>query len=122
MSDTTRNIMLTWMKAYAMQPAEYWFGNDDDVESVPEEFIEEWQGDRFDTRPEILDIKYIVNYLGEVQDVRLTIAFGGPSIWMDTESRTIEGRWWAESASVQVDDDVDLNAVVDYHAEFFHML
>lgn len=52
----------------------------------------------FDYLQDALDIQYIVNGNGEYIAARILIAFGGPNIWINTQTQTVEGYWWGDSA------------------------
>lgn len=45
-----------------------------------------------------LDIQYIVNGSKEYIAARILVAFGGPDIWINTQTKTVEGYWWNDSA------------------------
>lgn len=54
----------------------------------------------------LLDVKYIIGSDRKtVLGAELMVAFGGPTIWIDTYAMTVEGRWWGESASVKIVND-----------------
>lgn len=52
-----------------------------------------------------LDIEYIVDrdltYLG----ARVLVACGGPNIWINTRTKTVEGDWWGETARASYSED-----------------
>ena len=52
----------------------------------------------FDYISDALDIQYIVNGDKEYIAARILVAFGGPNIWINTQTQTVEGFWWGESA------------------------
>ena len=47
---------------------------------------------------DVLDIQYIVSGSGEYLAARILVAFGGPNIWINTQTKTVEGYWWGDSA------------------------
>lgn len=56
---------------------------------------------------EIYDVEYRIGQgEEEIRSVRLMIACGGPNIYIDTASKSVELYWWNESASYLLDDDV----------------
>lgn len=65
----------------------------------------------FDFLKDALDIEYIVkgrkpdDYLG----VRVLVAFGGPNIWINTRTNTVEGYWWGEEYHASFRDYVGLD-------------
>jgi len=61
-----------------------------------------------------LDIEYIVasdrkTFLG----ARVLVAFGGPNIWINTRTNTVEGHWWGDSASATFEDNLGLNDALE---------
>jgi hypothetical protein len=45
-----------------------------------------------------LDIQYIISSDKEYLGARVLVAFGGPNIWINTQTQTIEGHWWGDSS------------------------
>lgn len=48
---------------------------------------------------DVLDIEYRIDANGEYKSVRLMVAFGGPNIYIDTASASVELYWWGDRAS-----------------------
>jgi len=63
----------------------------------------------YDYISDALDIEYIVNSKGEYMGARVLVAFGGPDIWVNTRTLTVEGHWWGDSAYAQFTDGIGLN-------------
>jgi hypothetical protein len=63
----------------------------------------------FDYLQDALDIEYIVNNKGEYLGARVLVAFGGPNIWVNTRTSTVEGHWWGDSASASFTDNIGLD-------------
>lgn len=61
--------------------------------------------DGMDFIGDALDVEYIVNAKGEYLGARICVAFGGPTIWIDTRRRCVEGGWWADRASISYSAD-----------------
>ena len=55
---------------------------------------------------DILDVRYIVNSKKEYLYSQIWVTLGGPSVWVDTQSRTVELRWLTDSASYPIHLDV----------------
>lgn len=62
----------------------------------------------FDYLQDALDIEYIVNSKGEFLGARVLVAFGGPNIWVNTRTGTVEGHWWGDSAYATFEDNLGL--------------
>ena len=69
--------------------------------------VEQLNNEEFDLYDEggLLDIEYTLNSHREFIGARLLIAFGGPNIWIDTRTSTVEGYWWNDSYKAQYDYD-----------------
>lgn len=65
--------------------------------------------DAFDYLTDALDIEYIVNNRGEYLGARVLVAFGGPNIWVNTRTHTVEGHWWGDSAYASFADSIGLD-------------
>ena len=63
----------------------------------------------FDYLQDVLDIEYIVNGKGEYLGARILVAFGGPNIWVNTRTKTVEGYWWGDSAHASFTDGLGLD-------------
>ena len=63
----------------------------------------------FDYLQDALDIEYIVNGKGEYLGARVLVAFGGPNIWVNTRTGTVEGAWWADRAEASFTDNIGLD-------------
>lgn len=61
--------------------------------------------DGYDYLSDAMDIEYIVGsdlkYLG----ARVQVASGGPNIWINTRTKTVEGNWWGETARASYSED-----------------
>ena len=62
---------------------------------------------------DFLDIEYIIGgdrqYLGS----RILVAFGGPNIWINTRTNTVEGYWWNDKAFAHFDDNLGLDEFIE---------
>ena len=63
----------------------------------------------FDYLQDTLDIEYIVNGKGEYLGARVLVAFGGPNIWINTRTGTVEGAWWSDRAEASFKDNIGLD-------------
>ena len=63
------------------------------------------QNNGFDYLSDVLDIQYIVTSEKQYIGARVLVAFGGPNIWINTQTKTIEGYWWDESAFASYYED-----------------
>ena len=53
-----------------------------------------------------LDVDFVCDAYREYRAGRLYLALGGPTIYVDTRTETVEGRWWSDSVSVPCDTDM----------------
>lgn len=66
----------------------------------------------FDYLSDALDIEYIVNRKGEYLGARILMGFGGPNIWINTRTKTVEGYWWGDSATASFSDNLGLDDAI----------
>ena len=60
------------------------------------EWADENEQSAFDYLQDALDIQYIVDSKKEYIGARILVAFGGPNIWINTQSKQVEGYWWQD--------------------------
>lgn len=63
----------------------------------------------FDYIQDVLDINWILDSDREYKGARILVAFGGPNIWIDTTSNTVEGHWWSDSYTDRYVDNIGLD-------------
>lgn len=81
----------------ARAPASWWLGPDWDAE------------DGGETTPVIQnfdDINYILGQGGALLGVRMLVADGGPTIWVDTQINQVQGTWWSYELKFDLPPDV----------------
>ena len=84
-------------------------GSSDFENDCCEHFKESTQSG-FDYISDALDIQFIVDGNKEYLAARILVAFGGPNIWINTQTKTIEGYWWQDTAfSSYYDDPMDID-------------
>lgn len=59
----------------------------------------------FDYLQDCLDIEYITTSDKQYKGARVLIAFGGPNIWINTQTEEIEGYWYGLNDKVAYFDD-----------------
>jgi hypothetical protein len=67
----------------------------------------------YDYLSDALDIEYIVSRDGSYLGARVLVAFGGPNIWINTRTKTVEGYWWSDSHFEGFTDSMDLDAALE---------
>lgn len=67
----------------------------------------------------LLDIEFLCNREKEYTAAKICIAWGGPSIYIDTEAGAVCLYWWGKSAKYFLNTET-LDAVNDYAEEFFN--
>ena len=63
----------------------------------------------FDYLADALYIEYVVDGKCEYLGARVLVAFGGPNIWINTRTNTVEGAWRGDSANATFTDNIDLD-------------
>lgn len=66
-----------------------------------------------------LNLEYYMASDGSYLGARILVAFGGPNIWVDTRTNTVEGTWWGDYAEASFEDNLGLDA---YCEELFDMV
>lgn len=59
----------------------------------------------YDLINDALDIEVTCGLSGDYRGAKLYMTVGGPTIWVDTETGFVEGRWGVDSCSKWVDSD-----------------
>ena len=77
----------------------------------------------YDYLQDTLEVKYITENDdddddGEYLGARVLVSFGGPNIWIDTRTNTVEGYWWGDEATATYTDEMDIHGVC---AELYEM-
>ena len=67
----------------------------------------------FDYLKDALDIEYIVSRKKEYLGARILVTFGGPNIWINTRTKTVEGYWWGDSAFSSFQDNLGLDDALE---------
>lgn len=75
----------------------------------------------YDYMEDALDFDFLVNSRKEFSAVKILVAYGGPSIYINTISGAIELYWWTDSAKYFMRSDV-IDAVNDWAEEYFNMI
>lgn len=72
----------------------------------------------WDYMTDALDVRYLVNSNREIIAVKVLVAFGGPNIWIDTETRSVELYWWTDRASYPLSSNA-VDALDEWAEEMF---
>jgi len=62
----------------------------------------------FDYICDALDIEYRVSNTRTFIGAHVLVAFGGPNIWINTQTDTVEGHWWGDSYSASYTDTMNI--------------
>ena len=71
-----------------------------DGEEIPENYIE--PASLYDYFNDYLDIDYIVDREKKYKAARILVAWGGPTIYIDTCDRQVQLYWWSEHAEADI--------------------
>lgn len=61
----------------------------------------------------VLDIKYLINSDRTYNGARILVACGGPNIWVDTDTMTVDGAWWLDKHSESFTDAIGLDEALE---------
>ena len=67
---------------------------DDDGAYIKEEC------DECERETNFLDVQYVIGIQGDLMNIRVLVAFGGPTIWWDLANEVAEGTWWMDRLEV----------------------
>lgn len=84
--------------------------------------VEEWDAcSAWDYFNDFLDIDYITNHRKEYKACRVLVAYGGPNIYIDTYSGSVELYWWSDRASFPLRRDT-MAAIDEWAEEYFNCM
>ena len=66
---------------------------------------------------DVYDIRYIVDHKKQYLGCELMVAGGGPTIWVNTWTKEVEGSWWGDKCTHHFRDEVGLD---DYNEEMYN--
>jgi len=70
-----------------------------------------------DLMESVLDIEWITFNDHKYKAARLLVAFGGPSVWINLQSLTVDGYWWGDHCKHGFVDNIGLdNYLEELHA------
>ena len=75
----------------------------------------------YDYFEDILDIEYLVNSEKEYKACKICVTWGGPSVYIDTESRAVELYWWGQRASYSLLSST-VDAIDEWAEEYFNYI
>ena len=67
----------------------------------------------------ILGAEYTVSGSGDVLGASYLMAFGGPTVWIDTRHGTVVGTWGNDRYEIPYTDNIDLIGLEESFAESF---
>ena len=71
----------------------------------------------YDYLRDALDIEYTISRSREYLGARVLVAFGGPNIWINTRTNTVEGYWASSKAEASYIDTLGLDdAIADIYS------
>lgn len=83
--------------------------------------VYEWDSlSMYDYFDDFLDIDYITNYRKEYKACRVLVAYGGPNIYIDTYSGSVELYWWADRADFPLSRST-MAQIDEWAEEYFSM-
>jgi predicted RNA-binding Zn-ribbon protein involved in translation (DUF1610 family) len=86
-------------------------GHVDDADEF--EFVTMW-----DYFADFLDARFITTYDLDYLGVRVTVAWGGPNIFVDTARGNVELYWWNETGEWPIRTDA-INAIDEFFGELY---
>ena len=74
--------------------------------STPLEDVHEWMND-------VYDIEWITSNDHKYKSARLLVAGGGPNIWVNTQTCTVDGYWWGDTCKHHFEDNLGLDEYLE---------
>lgn len=74
----------------------------------------------FDYLEDVLDIEYRIGSDRKYRSSRLLIGWGGPNVWIDTQTETLSVYWGSDSATVDLPEEF-INALDEALEELWEM-
>jgi len=68
---------------------------------------------------EAYNVKYIIDQQGNLEDVMILLAGGGPNIWLDTHAREVQGFWGSTKYTKYI---YDHEYILDYWEEQYQCI
>lgn len=75
----------------------------------------------YDYFDDVLDIEYRCDRSKEYKSVQICVAWGGPGIYIDTASCSVELYWWGDRADWPIDSDA-IEAIDSWAEEYFNCM
>lgn len=85
-------------------------------EPMSKEWAEEHDGEEMtalDWLEDMLDINYIVNSDGSFKSARVLVAFGGPNIWVNFDTMTVNGYWGQDAETCDFTDNLGVEDALE---------
>lgn len=94
-------------------------GNQDEIRDLyPPEEMDALTCSEYVTE-HILDVEYTVSGSGDVLGASYLMAFGGPTVRIDTRHGTVVGTWGHDRYELPYTDNIDLHSLEESFAESF---
>ena len=74
--------------------------------STPLEDVHEWMEG-------VYDIEWITTQDHKYKSARLLVAGGGPNIWVNTQTCTVDGYWWGDTYKHRFEDNLGLDEYLE---------
>ena len=74
--------------------------------STPMEDVHEWMND-------VYDIEWITFNDHKYKSARLLVAGGGPNIWVNLQTSTVDGYWWGDHCTHRFEDNLGLDEYLE---------
>lgn len=86
------------------------------------EIIDEETGETlslYDYFSDVLDVEYIINSDLSYKAIKIYVTLGGPTVWIDTYSNSIELRWANKKATYYLTSDI-IGEINNYWEEYYN--
>ena len=75
--------------------------------------ITKGEGDVHEWMNDVYDIEWITFNDHKYKAARLMVAGGGPTIWVNLQTKTVDGYWWNDTCKVPFADNLGLDEYLE---------
>ena len=75
--------------------------------------ITKGEGNAHEWMEDVYEIEWITYGDHKYKAARLLVAGGGPNIWVNLQTNTVDGYWWGDHCKIQFTDNLGLDEYVE---------
>jgi len=71
------------------------------------------EGNAHEWMEDVYDIEWITFQDHSYKSARLLVAGGGPNIWVNLQTNTVDGYWWGDTCKIHFTDNLGLDEYLE---------